>query len=66
MLKVLIFGLFISIVSCVWGITTSGGSTGVGASTTSAVIISLILTFLLNFVLSYVMFGNLSSSFQNL
>nr|YP_009395726.1 hypothetical protein [Herposiphonia versicolor]ARW64706.1 hypothetical protein [Herposiphonia versicolor] len=66
MLKVLIFGLFISIISCVWGITTSGGSQGVGLSTTSSVITSLVLVFVLNFILSYVMFSTLGSSFEKL
>nr|YP_009397581.1 hypothetical protein [Dipterosiphonia australica]ARW66767.1 hypothetical protein [Dipterosiphonia australica] len=63
-LKTLIFGFFISIISCVWGITTNGGSQGVGLSTTSSVVTSLIVTFILNFILSYIMFSNLSSSFE--
>nr|ARW60542.1 hypothetical protein [Polysiphonia sp.] len=63
-LKVLIFGLFISIISCVWGITTTGGSKGVGFSTTSSVVTSLISIFTLNFILSYFMFSNSSSSFE--
>lgn len=64
LLKVLIFGLFISIISCVWGITTSGGSRGVGLSTTSSVVVSLISVFILNFVLSYFLFDNLLSLFS--
>nr|YP_010851556.1 hypothetical protein Ycf63 [Echinothamnion hystrix]WGH14542.1 hypothetical protein Ycf63 [Echinothamnion hystrix] len=63
-LKILIFGLFISIISCVWGITTTGGSKGVGLSTTSSVVTSLIVVFILNFILSYFMFSDLVSSFE--
>nr|YP_010618828.1 hypothetical protein PN064_pgp162 [Deltalsia parasitica]WAX02841.1 hypothetical protein [Deltalsia parasitica] len=64
LLKTLIFGLFIAIISCVWGITTHGGSKGVGLSTTSSVVTSLVFVFILNFLLSYVMFNNLVSSFE--
>ena len=66
MVKTLIVSLFISIISCVWGMTTKGGSQGVGLSTTSSVITSLISIFIVNFFLSYVMFSNLESSFQAL
>nr|YP_009399446.1 hypothetical protein [Dictyomenia sonderi]ARW69052.1 hypothetical protein [Dictyomenia sonderi] len=64
LLKTLIFGLFISIISCVWGITTTGGSKGVGLSTTSSVVTSLLVVFILNFLLSYLMFNNFVSSFE--
>nr|YP_009394272.1 hypothetical protein [Leptosiphonia brodiei]ARW62834.1 hypothetical protein [Leptosiphonia brodiei] len=64
LLKVLIFGLFISMISCVWGITTSGGSRGVGFSTTSSVVTSLIAVFILNFFLSYFLFDSLLSAFS--
>nr|YP_010851160.1 hypothetical protein Ycf63 [Aphanocladia delicatula]WGH14145.1 hypothetical protein Ycf63 [Aphanocladia delicatula] len=63
-LKVLVFGLFISIISYVWGITTKGGSKGVGLSTTSSVVTSLTIVFILNFILSYFMFSDLVSSFE--
>nr|ARW69871.1 hypothetical protein [Polysiphonia teges] len=62
--KAVIFGLCVSIVSCVWGITAKGGSQGVGLSTTSSVIVSLLLIFILNFILSYLMFSDLTSSFE--
>nr|YP_010618634.1 hypothetical protein PN024_pgp161 [Rhodomelopsis africana]WAX02647.1 hypothetical protein [Rhodomelopsis africana] len=62
--KTLIFGIFIAIISCVWGITTTGGSKGVGLSTTSSVVTSLILVFILNFLLSYFMFNSVVSSFE--
>lgn len=63
-LKTLVFALFISIISCIWGITTVGGSKGVGSSTTSAVVTCLIFIFISNFILSYLMFDNLISTFQ--
>nr|ARW63662.1 hypothetical protein [Chondria sp. (in: red algae)] len=63
-LKTLGFAVFISITSCVWGITSRGGSHGVGLSTTSSVIVCLILVFILNFLLSYLLFNNLISSFE--
>nr|ARW68232.1 hypothetical protein [Chondria sp. (in: red algae)] len=62
--KTIIFALFISIISCVWGINSTGGSYGVGLSTTSSVIVCLILVFILNFFLSYLLFNNVISSFQ--
>nr|YP_010619215.1 hypothetical protein PNY92_pgp160 [Amplisiphonia pacifica]WAX03228.1 hypothetical protein [Amplisiphonia pacifica] len=64
LLKTLIFGLFIALISCVWGITTKGGSKGVGLSTTSSVVTSLLFVFILNFLLSYFMFNDLVSSFE--
>nr|YP_009398190.1 hypothetical protein [Thaumatella adunca]ARW67376.1 hypothetical protein [Thaumatella adunca] len=63
-IKTLVFALFISLISCIWGITTKGGSKDVGLSTTSSVVTSLICIFILNFILSYVMFDNLLSLFQ--
>lgn len=62
--KTLIFSLFIAIISCVWGMTTGGGSRGVGLSTTSSVITSLTIIFVVNFFLSYIMFSNLESSLE--
>nr|YP_009399855.1 hypothetical protein [Tolypiocladia glomerulata]ARW69674.1 hypothetical protein [Tolypiocladia glomerulata] len=64
MFKMLSFGLLISIVSCVSGITTVGGSRGVGLSTTSSVVTSMILVFIFNFILSYLLFDNGISSFS--
>lgn len=63
-IKTLVFAFFISIISCVWGITNIGGSRSVGASTTSSVVTCLLIVFILNFILSYILFDNLLSSFQ--
>lgn len=62
LLKLAFFSLIISIISCVWGISTPRGSTGVGLSTTSAVVTSLVFVFMINFILSYLLFDNNSSS----
>ena len=63
-LKTVIFGFSISLISCVWGMTTRDGSKGVGISTTSSVVTCTLIIFVLNFVLSYFLFEDLVSSFQ--
>ncbi|CAM6113055.1 unnamed protein product [Calypogeia fissa] len=55
-IKATVFGGIISIISCAWGITTSGGAKGVGESTTSAVVISLVCIFIADFILSWLFF----------
>ncbi|KAL2548032.1 Protein TRIGALACTOSYLDIACYLGLYCEROL 1 [Forsythia ovata] len=45
MIKSLVFGAIISIVSCAWGVTTLGGAKGVGEST-HQLSLSLLLVFL--------------------
>lgn len=56
MIKCWVFGTIISVVSCSWGYTTTGGAKGVGESTTSAVVISLVLIFIADFALSFLFF----------
>lgn len=56
MIKSWVFGGIISVVSCAWGYTTSGGAKGVGTSTTSAVVISLVCIFISDFFLSFLFF----------
>nr|YP_010951682.1 Probable ABC transporter permease protein Ycf63 [Laurencia elata]WMP12621.1 Probable ABC transporter permease protein Ycf63 [Laurencia elata] len=63
-LKTVVFAFFIGLISCVWGITSLGGSRAVGLSTTSSVVNCLLIVFILNFILSYFLFDNLISSFQ--
>lgn len=55
-IKAWVFGAIISIVSCAWGYTTSGGAKGVGESTTSAVVVSLVMIFIADFFMSYAFF----------
>lgn len=63
-LKSCIFGIFISIISCAWGLSTISSSKGVGKSTTSSVVVSLIMILILNFILSYFMFNSVQGTFQ--
>nr|QCI06983.1 hypothetical protein [Haraldiophyllum bonnemaisonii] len=62
--KTVIFGFFISLISCIFGLRTKGGSKGVGLSTTSSVVTSLLVLFILDFILSYYMFDKLDSSLK--
>lgn len=65
MIKSQVFGAIISLVSCAWGATTSGGAKGVGESTTSAVVISLVGIFIADFALSYFFFQGAGDSLKN-
>jgi ABC-type transporter Mla maintaining outer membrane lipid asymmetry permease subunit MlaE len=51
-----VFGGIISVISCGWGSTTTGGAKGVGESTTAAVVIALVGIFVADFFLSLAMF----------
>ncbi|MHB8152617.1 MAG: MlaE family ABC transporter permease [Vulcanimicrobiaceae bacterium] len=57
LLKSLFFALIIALVGSYQGLKTRGGASGVGRSTTGAVVISIILIFISNFILSYILFG---------
>nr|YP_009391175.1 hypothetical protein [Dipterocladia arabiensis]ARW59319.1 hypothetical protein [Dipterocladia arabiensis] len=65
-LKTIIFALFISTISCVWGLTSQGGAKGVGESITKSVVISLLSVLCLDFILSYYMFNSLDSVLKSL
>jgi phospholipid/cholesterol/gamma-HCH transport system permease protein len=51
-LKPLVFGLIIGIISCYKGLNTAGGTAGVGRSTTSAVVTSSINVIIADFFIS--------------
>ena len=51
-IKPLFFGFIIGFVSCYKGLTTEGGTVGVGTSTTSAVVLSSILVIIADFFIS--------------
>lgn len=51
-LKPLVFGLIIGSVACYKGLSTKGGTVGVGRSTTSAVVLSSIVVIIADFFLS--------------
>ncbi|KDP30767.1 hypothetical protein JCGZ_15196 [Jatropha curcas] len=65
MIKSQVLGAIISIVSCAWGVTTSGGAKGLGESTTSAVVISLVGIFIADFAVSYCFFRGIGDSLKN-
>nr|YP_010195883.1 hypothetical protein LK221_pgp172 [Gracilaria bursa-pastoris]UAD83280.1 hypothetical protein [Gracilaria bursa-pastoris] len=66
LLKTLIFGFLISLISCFWGLTANGGAKGVGQSTTLSVVTSLLSIFIFDFLLSYIMFNKIGSSIKAL
>src|SRR5207237_1294735 len=51
-IKPLVFGLIIGIISCYKGLSTKGGTVGVGRSTTSAVVVSSITVIIADFFLA--------------
>ena len=60
-IKTVAFAFIIVIVSCHQGLRTKGGATGVGRSTTNAVVLSIVLIYLSDFVMAYLMFGGQTS-----
>ncbi|HTZ89087.1 MAG TPA: ABC transporter permease [Alloacidobacterium sp.] len=57
LVKPLIFGLIIATIGCYYGMTTRGGTQGVGRSTTQAVVVSSVLIIASDFVISRFMIG---------
>jgi phospholipid/cholesterol/gamma-HCH transport system permease protein len=57
MVKPLFFGLIIATIGCYYGMTTKGGTQGVGRSTTQAVVVSSVLIIASDFVISRFMIG---------
>ncbi len=52
LVKAVIFGFIIALISCNEGLKSSGGARGVGQSTTRSVVLSIIWLYALNFVIS--------------
>jgi phospholipid/cholesterol/gamma-HCH transport system permease protein len=57
LVKTVVFGAIIALVSCRQGLRTSGGATGVGRSTTSSVVLCVVLIFISDFFLAQVLMG---------
>ena len=57
LIKAAVFGLVVTLVCCQQGLRTTGGATGVGRSTTNAVVISIVVIYMVNFLLATLMFG---------
>jgi phospholipid/cholesterol/gamma-HCH transport system permease protein len=55
LLKTMVFGVIIAVISCRQGLRTQGGAVGVGKATTSAVVISIVLILVANYFLSTVL-----------
>jgi phospholipid/cholesterol/gamma-HCH transport system permease protein len=53
--KPLFFGFIISTVGCFFGMQTTGGTQGVGRSTTQAVVVSSVMIIVSDFILSRIM-----------
>jgi phospholipid/cholesterol/gamma-HCH transport system permease protein len=51
-IKPLVFGLIIGIISCYKGLSTTGGTVGVGRSTTSAVVVASVVVIIADFFLA--------------
>ena len=57
LIKALVFGLQIGVISCGWGLTTRGGPKEVGTSTTGAVVMTLVTVSLMDVLLTQLLFG---------
>ncbi|MFM7635330.1 MAG: MlaE family ABC transporter permease [Cyanobacteriota bacterium] len=57
LLKAVVFGLQIAVISCGWGLTTRGGPKEVGTSTTGAVVMILVTVALMDALLTKLLFG---------
>jgi len=56
LIKAVVFGFVIGLVSCDQGLRTTNGAKGVGQSTMKAVVVSMILVFILNYFMSLILF----------
>lgn len=56
MFKAMIFAIEIAMVSCLQGLNTRGGASGVGTATTESVVYSMLIIFITNFFLSALLF----------
>lgn len=57
LLKSVVFGIQVSIISCYQGLQTGRGAAGVGKATTESVVTSMVVIFITNYILSTIMFG---------
>lgn len=62
LLKPVIFGFIISTVGCYFGLSTSGGTQGVGRSTTQAVVVASVLILVLDFFVTRVIMVSFGSA----
>ena len=51
------FALVVALVGCYFGLNTTGGTEGVGRSTTQAVVLSIVLIISLDFLITQLLIG---------
>lgn len=56
--KTFVFGAIIAVVGCAQGLRTTGGASGVGRSTTAAVVTSIVLVYVADYIMAELMFGS--------
>jgi phospholipid/cholesterol/gamma-HCH transport system permease protein len=59
LLKPFVFALALALTGCYYGLTTTGGTQGVGRSTTQAMVVTSILIIALNFFMTRIFVGSL-------
>ncbi|MFW2331783.1 MAG: MlaE family ABC transporter permease [Nitrospinota bacterium] len=59
LIKSVVFGMTIALISCYQGFDTEGGAEGVGLATTRAVVMSSISIFIFDYILTAILFDNL-------
>jgi len=52
LMKPLVFALIVSLVGCYYGMRTTGGTQGVGRSTTQAMVVATVLIFVLDLLIT--------------
>lgn len=57
LVKTVVFGALIAIISCQQGLRTKGGATGVGRATTSSVVLCVVVIFIADFFLAQILTG---------
>jgi phospholipid/cholesterol/gamma-HCH transport system permease protein len=57
LVKPVFFGFIIASVGCYFGMSTRGGTQGVGRSTTQAVVVASVLIIVIDFIISRFMIG---------
>ena len=63
-IKTMILGGLVAIISCAWGLSTSGSTRDIGIAITSSVVTCLLCLFIVDFMLSYFMFSTVNSTFH--
>jgi phospholipid/cholesterol/gamma-HCH transport system permease protein len=57
LIKTLVFGLIVAVVSCQQGLRTRGGAVGVGSTTTRTVVLTMVLIYVANYFLTTWLFA---------